>query len=195
MCSATSIFDPKKVKDDTQYGMNEVAKLASLHSSLTLSDLQDEWKTFHNYMKVQSTKQECPTAKVVMQKLASQGDDLADTFPCLSKVSKIILVCPLGTASVERSFSTMGRICNKLRQRMLPENLAYCMRISIERPNTLTLEQSQDIVRLITYIILIHFTFPLYQNNFPPKVKFLDKTLGLSHSVGSDRSERDDFWW
>ena len=64
-CSAISIFDPKKVKDDTQYGMNEVAKLASFHSSLTLSDLQDEWKTFRNYMKVQSTKQECPTAKVV----------------------------------------------------------------------------------------------------------------------------------
>ena len=135
------------MKDHTQYGMNEVAKLASLHSSLTLSDLQDEWKTFRNYMKVQSIKQECPTAKVVMQKLASQGDDLADTFPCLSKVSKIILVCPLGTASVERSFSTMGRICNKLHQRMLPENLAHCMRVSIEGPNALTLEQSQDIVR------------------------------------------------
>lgn len=27
MCSATSIFDPKKVKDDAQYGMNEVANL------------------------------------------------------------------------------------------------------------------------------------------------------------------------
>ena len=75
--------------------------LAPLHSSLTLSDLKDEWKTFCNYMKVQSAKQECPTAKVLMQKLASQGHDLADTFPCLSKVSKIILVYPLGTASVE----------------------------------------------------------------------------------------------
>lgn len=30
---------------------------------------------------------------------------------------------------------------------MLPENLAHCMRVSIEGPNTLTLEQSQDIVR------------------------------------------------
>ena len=31
----------------------------------------------------------------------SQGD-IADAFPSLSIVSKIILVCPLGTASVER---------------------------------------------------------------------------------------------
>ena len=116
MCSATSIFDPIKVKDDVRYGMTEVVQLASLHSSLNVSDLQDEWKTFRNYLKVQASKQECPTAKLVLQKLASQGGDLADAFPSLSIVSKTILVCPLGTASVEQSFSTMGRICNILRQ-------------------------------------------------------------------------------
>ena len=96
--------------------MTHNMKLLSLLPFILSADLQDEWKTFHHYLKVQSTKQECPTAKMVMQKLASQGDDLADTFPYLSKVSKIILVCPLGTASFERSFSTMSRICNKLRQ-------------------------------------------------------------------------------
>ena len=46
MCSATSIFGPKKVKDDVRYRMTEVVQLASLHSSLNVSDLQDEWKTF-----------------------------------------------------------------------------------------------------------------------------------------------------
>ena len=147
MCSATSIFDPIKVKDDVRYGMTEVVQLASLHSSLNVSDLQDEWKTFRNYLKVQASKQECPTAKLVLQKLASQGGDLACAFPSLSIVSKIILVCPLGTASVERSFSTMGIICNRLGQRMLPENLAHCMRVSAEGPNTLTAEQSEEIVR------------------------------------------------
>ena len=76
MCSATSIFDPKKVKDDMRYGMTEVVQLASLHSSLIVSDLQDEWKTFRNYLKVPASKQECPTAKLVLQKLASQGGDL-----------------------------------------------------------------------------------------------------------------------
>ena len=36
---ATSIFDPKKVKDDVRYGMTEVDTF----------DLQDEWKIFRNY--------------------------------------------------------------------------------------------------------------------------------------------------
>ena len=41
----------------------------------------------------------------------------------------------------------MGQICNRLRQRILPENLAHCMRTSIEGPATLTVEQSSDIVK------------------------------------------------
>ena len=48
MCSATSIFDPIKVKDDVRYGMTEVVQLASLHSSLNVPDLQNEWKIFRN---------------------------------------------------------------------------------------------------------------------------------------------------
>ena len=147
MCHATSIFDPKKLNSRTDYGVNELSELSSLHSSISTSDLLDEWKTFRNYLKVQATKDECPGTKTILQKLALQGGDLADTFPQLSLLAKIILVCPLGTASVERSFSTMGRICNRLRQRILPENLAHCMRTSIEGPATLTVEQSSDIVK------------------------------------------------
>ena len=135
MCSATSIFGPKKVKDDVRYGITEVVQLLLFIPAL-ISDLQDEWKTFRNYLKVQASKQGCPTAKLVLHKLASQGGGLS--FP--SNSFKIILVCPLDTASVEWSFSTMGRICNRLRQRMLPENLAHCMRVSAEGPNTLTVE-------------------------------------------------------
>ena len=122
MCYATSIFDPKKIQhDNSSYGAAEIVNLASLHSSLSLSDLQDEWKTFRNYLKVQAEKKPCFSGKDILQKLAAHDHDLADTFPQLSVVAKIILVCPLGTASVERSFSTMGRVCNRLRQRILPE--------------------------------------------------------------------------
>ena len=127
--------------------MTEVVQLASLHSSLIVSDLQDEWKTFWNYLKVQASKQECPTAKLVLQKLASRGGDLADAFSSLSIVSTITPVWLLGTASVERSFSTMDIICNRLGQRMLPENLAHCRRVSAEGPNTWTAEQSEEIIR------------------------------------------------
>ena len=111
-----------------------------------VSDLQDEWKTFRNYLKVQASKQECPNCKTC---IAETGFSRGWSCRCLSSLSivlKIILVCPLGTASVERSFSIMGRISNR-HQRMLPENLAHCMRISAEGPNTLTAEQSEEIVR------------------------------------------------
>ena len=148
MCYATSIFDPKNVRlDDSVYGAAEVANLASLHSSLSLSELQDEWKTFRNYLKVQAGKKPCLSGKDILQKLAAQNQDLADTFPQLSMVAKIILVCPLGTASVERSFSTMGRVCNRLRQRILPDNLAHCLRASIEGPSVLNTEQAYLITK------------------------------------------------
>ena len=125
---ATSIFDPKKIQhDNSSYGAAEIVNLASLHSSLSLSDSQDEWKTFRNYLKVQAEKKPYFSGKdilqIILQKLAAHDHNLADTYPQLSIVAKIILVCPLGTASVERSFSTMGRVCNRLRQRISPEEL------------------------------------------------------------------------
>ena len=103
MCYATSIFDPKKIKDDRSYGAPEIVHLASLYSSLSQSDLQDEWKMFCNYLKVQAGKEPCLSGKDILQKLGTCAHDLADTFPQLSTVAKIILVCPIGTASVERS--------------------------------------------------------------------------------------------
>ena len=143
MCNATSIFIPGNVPDDdVSYGVTELSDLASLDPTISLSDLQDEWKTFRNYLKVQAQKEISATGKEILQKLATQDGDLADTFPQLSMVAKIIMVCPLGTASVERSFSTMSRVCNRLRQRILPENLAHCLRASIEGPNSLTTEQA-----------------------------------------------------
>ena len=62
-------------------------------------------------------------------------------------IANIILVCPIGTASVERSFSTMNRIHNRLRQRILSENLAYCMKVTTEGPKELTDQQAALIAR------------------------------------------------
>ena len=104
-------------------------------------------ENFFNYLKLQSSKENCPSGKEILQKLAANSSDLGDAFPQLSTASKIILVCPLGTASVEHSFSTMARICNRMRQRLLPENLCHCLRVSIEGPTVLTDEQAVDIVK------------------------------------------------
>ena len=93
-------------------------------------------------------KQVKPSGKEILQKLAAEHHDLAETFPNLSMIAnKIILVCPLSTASVEHSFSTMNRICNRLRQRILPENLAYCMKVTTEGPKELTDQQAALIAR------------------------------------------------
>ena len=81
MCYATSIFDPKKIKDDRSYGAPEIVHLASLYSSLSQSDLQDEWKMFRNYLKVQAGKEPCLSGKDILQKLATRAHDLANTFP------------------------------------------------------------------------------------------------------------------
>lgn len=61
----------------------------------------------------------------------------ADVGYCeLQKLCEILLVIPVTTASVERSFSTMNRLLTKARNRMLPETLKHCMLISIEGPET-----------------------------------------------------------
>lgn len=53
----------------------------------------------------------------------------------LQQLCEILLVIPVTTASVERSFSTMNRVLTKTRKRMLPGTLMYCMLINIEGPD------------------------------------------------------------
>jgi len=44
---------------------------------------------------------------------------------------------PVSTASAERSFSTVYRIMSRIRNRIGPETLHDCMKISIEGPDEL----------------------------------------------------------
>jgi len=53
-----------------------------------------------------------------------------------------LFVCPLGTATVERSFSVM---CTRLRQRLTAEHLNDLMAISVEGPDTLSRSDWQAI--------------------------------------------------
>ena len=55
-------------------------------------------------------------------------------FPEMFKLLNIILVLPVGTASVERSFSQMKQIKTRLRNRLNDANLSRLMRIAIEDP-------------------------------------------------------------
>jgi len=56
----------------------------------------------------------------------------------LQQLCEILLVIPVTTASVERSFSTMNRVLTKTRKKMLPGTLMHCMLISIEGPDVST---------------------------------------------------------
>ncbi|BFZ04961.1 hypothetical protein BsWGS_08000 [Bradybaena similaris] len=85
----------------------------------------------------------------------------ADVGYCeLQKLCEILLVIPVTTASVERSFSAMNRILCKARNRMLPGTLMHCMMISIEGPEIPTDE-------------FLERTVDLYAMTKPRRLRFL----------------------
>ena len=55
-------------------------------------------------------------------------------FPEMFKLLNIILVLPVGTASVERSFRRMKQIKTRLCNRLNDANLAHLIRIAIKGP-------------------------------------------------------------
>ena len=70
-----------------------------------------------------------------LQNLATTPAKLA-LFPTFSIAARRILLLPIGTAGVERSFSTMNRIMCSERCHLLPDHVNYLMLISIEGPVT-----------------------------------------------------------
>ena len=63
--------------------------------------------------------------------LATSPDKSA-MFPTFSSAVRKLLLLPIGTATVERSFSTMNRILCDKRCRLLPEHSNQLMQCSIE---------------------------------------------------------------
>ena len=57
---------------------------------------------------------------------------------------KVYLTIPVGTASVERSFSQMKMINTRLRNHLGEVSISHLMKIAIESPQTL-LEQFLDV--------------------------------------------------
>jgi len=62
------------------------------------------------------------------------GKERKNMFPTLSAAATQILLLPIGTAGVERTFSTMNRILCSQRCRLLPHHVNDLMKISIEGP-------------------------------------------------------------
>jgi len=55
-------------------------------------------------------------------------------FPNLRRLAQKMLLLPIGTATVERFFSTLNRILNYERCRLLPNHVDMLMKISIDGP-------------------------------------------------------------
>ena len=66
--------------------------------------------------------------------------------PSLSTLAKVCLTIPVGTASVERSFSQMKLIKTQLRNHLGDTILSHLMKIAIESPHTLSDEDLEQII-------------------------------------------------
>ena len=62
-------------------------------------------------------------------------------FPNLSNLANVYLTIPVGTASVEHSFSHMKMVKSRLRNRLGEANLSYLMKIALEYCEALSDEE------------------------------------------------------
>ena len=68
----------------------------------------------------------------------------AAMFPIFSTVVRKLLILPDGTATVERSFSTMNRILSSQRCRLLPNHACQLMQLSTEGPKVPNVRDGSD---------------------------------------------------
>ena len=86
------------------------------------------------YQKKRKKLSKPPSLQELMKEMESSGG-YAALFPEIFKRIKILLALPVGTASVERSFSQMKLIKSRIRSRNSDINLTRLMRIVIEGPD------------------------------------------------------------
>lgn len=150
--SAAAIF-----QTETEVTSEEVVlqQLAAGHGMLKdkFPEMKCEYRCFRNYL--QSLRQQTvetntatPSSTEIIARLSRRDSVLRESFPALSLAATMVLLCPITTASVERSFSTTNRVATRLRNRITPCNLSHLIRISVEGPEMLAADDVKEIVRL-----------------------------------------------
>ena len=150
MCTSTTVFDPR-LPDSGISACNEHLRIiCKSHPKLrTLTEeVLEEFRVFRNHLLILRQKEKPPSSTDVLLSLVDAENVLCGTFPNLSLISSLILLCPLGTASVERSFSTMNRVLTRLRQRLSTSNMEACMLVAIEGPPKLSEDEARAIVQI-----------------------------------------------
>ena len=164
--SCFSIFDPKKTPNSLEnctYGEDQVKVLLEHYGSelpaetvvgdeflmpaviTSSSDLPTEWKTFRRYI----TNQPREDIKEQLKEL-STNSMMQTMFPNLSILANVCLTIPVGTASVERSFSHMKMVKVSSEKSTWRSNLSYLMKIVLEPPEALSDEELEQIVTVWT---------------------------------------------
>lgn len=105
-------------------------------------DTESEWKLFRRFMLVQHKRS---SLQQVLSALLSNASIRA-SFPNLAKLAAILIVLPVTTATVERTFSSMKLIKTCLRSRMGENTLEHTMRICIEGPDRLSNETLEAVI-------------------------------------------------
>ena len=160
--SAFSIFDPKKTPNvDTseyqQYGKDSVTMLLDQYGGrktavslegeeyekmgLVSGEVKAEWKTLKHYL----TKKPQEDMAAQLHELVT-NETLISMLPNLNTLASVCLTVPIGTASVERSFSQMKMIKTRLRNRLGEKSLSHLMKIAIESPEKLSDRDLENIV-------------------------------------------------
>ena len=158
--SATSVFDPTKFPTEealilAYYGLEEIRILADFYGNdatveyegtiytssplLDRDELLSEWKTFRRALIqekksiMQTARNSQPSLQDILQSM-QEYETYKSIFPQMFSLMNILLANPMSTAMVERSFSQMKLVKNRLRNRLSDVSLPQLMRIAIEGP-------------------------------------------------------------
>ena len=175
MLVATSIFNPAEVPTDqdslSSYGLQQIKDLADFYGRqasvdycgvtytspplLHRDELLSEWKVFRRamhkekelFMSLHKVSRPPSLQDILISMEATEA--YRGIFPHTFKLIYILLSMPIGTATVERSFSEMKMIKTRLRNRLSDYNLKRLMTIVIEGPemSSVPFEQILDIFK------------------------------------------------
>ena len=155
-----AIFEPEKLRlapDVKIYGNAELEYLIDFYGSeqtlvfdgvevrdnpiIDSVSTREEWHVFRNFMSNSGFDSLISLGQHVLNSTVHQK-----SFPNVMKLLEIAVTLPVGTATVERSFSDMKLIKTRLRSHLTEESLAHLMRITIEGPEKLSLTQLHEVL-------------------------------------------------
>jgi len=128
LCAMQTVYSEKPENPD----FTHVAKLFQVD----VSEMQAEWKILRRLTRDLSTQAAMIDLATTIEKMMM--------FPTMSQVTRKILLLPIGSATVERSFSTMNRILCGTRSRLLPDHTRQLMLLSIEGPEMPDVRNAMD---------------------------------------------------